>query len=192
MKWKSTTLLLTTLLSCKAAAGTGNMNTHSVYTIANPTPKTPASMPFYGDYFEILGPETTTSYSQVYWKSQPIDLPPDIVAKFDGKVMAVTGMEVDIVRTNEDGVTTTSAPSYEVYNHHYSGWLYGKNASPAASQSGSDDNPIVGESKPLAMAHGQPLPRWRVIKTGNDDTFFPNVQAFSEGNGNEHRGAYKG
>ena len=187
------TLLLSILLQPLAggAAATGNMNVKSVYVIANPTPKTPAQMPFYGNFFEILGPETTTKYSQVYWKSQPINLPPDIVTKFDGKVMAVTGMEVDIVRTNqEDGVTTISAPAYEIYNHHYSGWMNGKLAS-KQSQSGSDDNPISGGSKP-SMAHGQPLPQWRVTKTGNDDNFYPNVQAFSEGNGNEHRGAYKG
>ena len=40
------------------------------------------------------------------------------------------------------------------------------------------------------MAHGIPLPVWEVEK--DEDTDFPDIQAFSEGNGNEHRGSYKG
>jgi hypothetical protein len=167
-----------------------NMNSIQ-YTIANPTNTTPKpSLPFYGEYFEVLGPEVTTKYSQVYWKSQPVELPADIVDRFDEKIMAVTGMEVDIVRTMPDG-STKSAPSYELYNHHYSGWMYGKYASPSTKEHGSDDNPkpdIDQLAATIPMAHGKPLPQWN-IQSKND---YPNVQAFSEGNGNEHRGAYKG
>ena len=98
-----------------------NMNYKFNYTIANPTAKTPTSMPFQGEYFELLGPEVTTKYSEVFWHTQPIQLPEDIIYRFDNKVMAVTGYEVDIVRTSKKGnkIVTTSAASYEIYNHHY-------------------------------------------------------------------------
>ena len=121
--------LLLFLPSCSST----NMNNVHNYTIANRIASTPLSMPFHGEYFEILGPETTTKYGQVYWKSQPISLPEQIIKRFDNRVMAVTGYEVDIVRSNKDG-TTSSAPSYELYNHHYSGWMYGKNAAPKKEQ----------------------------------------------------------
>ena len=169
------------------AAAHNNMNNHN-YTIANPTPTTPLSIPFHGEYFEVLGPETTTHYSQVYWKSQPVALPPHIVSRFNTSIMAVTGMEVDIVRSNANG-TTTSVECFQQYNHHYSGWMYGKHASPK-EQAGSDDNPIVGAKK-VPLVHGHPLPQWTVVQPSNAINY-PNVQGFSEGNGNEHRGAYKG
>ena len=174
-----------------------NMNYKFNYTIANPTAKTPTSMPFQGEYFELLGPEVTTRYSEVFWHTQPIQLPEDIINRFDNKVMAVTGYEVDIVRTSkkDNKNVTTSAASYEIYNHHYSGWMYGKGASPSSyEQSGSDDNPIVGSSidEEIPMMHGMPLPRWEIKQNGTDAIDYPNVQGFSEGNGNEHRGSYKG
>ena len=174
-----------------------NMNYKFNYTIANPTAKTPNSMPFQGEYFELLGPEVTTRYSEVFWHTQPIQLPEDIINRFDNKVMAVTGYEVDIVRTSkkDNKIVTTSAASYEIYNHHYSGWMYGKGASPSSyEQSGSDDNPIVGSSidEEIPMMHGMPLPRWEIKQNGTDAIDYPNVQGFSEGNGNEHRGSYKG
>ena len=188
--------LLALALACPTwATWANNMNPQN-YTIANPVvSKTPVSMPFHGEYFELLGPESTTRYSEVLWHTQPLDLPAEIVARFDGKVMAVTGMEVDIVRTVQgEKPTTESAPAYELYNHHYSGWMYGKQASPS-HQSGSDDNPIASGAGDRAqlMSHGLPLPSWSVSRADDESgADYPNVQAFSEGNGNEHRGSYKG
>ena len=186
-------LFLACLFLLLPSCSSTNMNNVHNYTIANRIASTPLSMPFHGEYFEILGPETTTKYGQVYWKSQPISLPEQIIKRFDNRVMAVTGYEVDIVRSNKDG-TTSSAPSYELYNHHYSGWMYGKNAAPKKEQKGSDDNPSPTTDKPPPMAHGQPLPQWRLATATAAATTmnYPNVQAFSEGNGNEHRNAYKG
>jgi len=47
------------------------------------------------EYFDVYG-EIQTRYSQVYWiKSDPIPLPDDIVTRFKGKVMAVTGCTCD-------------------------------------------------------------------------------------------------
>ena len=49
------------------------------------------------DHFDVYG-EVRTMYSQVYWtRNAPIALPPDIVERFRGKVMAITG---EALRTN--------------------------------------------------------------------------------------------
>ena len=107
---------LTTLVTA------GHMNPNP-YHIANAPPGKGTVVTYRGKYFELLGPEASTEYSRVLWHSQPVALPGEIIKRFRGKVMAVTGYEVDIVRTEADG-TTTSAPCYELYNHHYSGWMH--------------------------------------------------------------------
>ena len=43
------------------------------------------------EHFDVYG-EVRTMYSQVYWtRNAPIALPPEIVDRFKGKVMAITG-----------------------------------------------------------------------------------------------------
>lgn len=101
------------------------------------------------EYFDVYG-EVRTRYSQVYWtRNAPINLPPELVARFDGKVMAITGYEVDQVTHSgpQTGSTTVpggqlggfscypqcneadkSVPIYSAYNHHYFSWLTGKDA----------------------------------------------------------------
>ena len=85
----------------------------------------------------------------MYWtRNNPIDLPEEIVKRFENKVMAITGYEVDqVVHTGpQNGTSTTntslggfscypsceegdvSVPEYNAYNHHYFGWLTGKDA----------------------------------------------------------------
>jgi hypothetical protein len=73
------------------------------YLIANPLSASAATRTYRGEFFEVYGPNTTSRYSEVSWDSQPVQLPPSIVQRFDGQVMAVTGFEVDIVRTASDG-----------------------------------------------------------------------------------------
>ena len=49
------------------------------------------------EHFDVYG-EVQTMYSQVYWtRNNPINLPPEIIERFKGKVMAITGYEVDQV-----------------------------------------------------------------------------------------------
>ena len=165
------------------------MNVGFDYLIANALNKTEARS-FRGEFFEVYGPVVKTRYGDVSWFQQPVDLPADIVKRFDGKVMAVTGYEVDILQLLDNG-TMRSAPCYELYNHHYSGWMHGKQASRIADpEPGADTS---NSSQPIVYAHGQPVPRWNIEPTGdpNHDRF-PSVQAFSEGNGNEHRRSFKG
>lgn len=81
------------------------------YEIANPAPGGSSSVDYRGEYFEFLGPLVTSKYSEVAWYAQTSPLPTEIVKRFAGKVMAVTGYEVDIVRNGTDGFE--SVPCWE-------------------------------------------------------------------------------
>lgn len=97
-----------------------------------------------GEYFELLGPAKPGHYGDVNWHPETMALPAEIVKRFDGKVMALTGMESDIVYVNADG-SHTSAPCTEHYNHHFSGNMIGKAATiveRTAALSNSDGGPI--------------------------------------------------
>lgn len=175
------------VLGLAAAAPPGYMNPVD-YRIANPG--TPGARPhFRGKFFEVYGPEVKTRYSEVYWKSTLVPLPEDIVRRFDGRVMAITGFESDVVRRGADG-SDESAPCHELYNHHYSSYMHGKKATllEAPRELGPGEAPAA----PMAMdGHHITEPRWR-FEGSPEDPGFPSVQVFSEGNGNEHRGSFKG
>lgn len=82
------------------------------YLIANPPIGRSSVRTYRGEYFEIKGPDTTSQYSEVWWAAQNMPLPKDIVRRFQGKVMAITGYEVDLMRTGKDG-KEESVPCYE-------------------------------------------------------------------------------
>eukprot|EP01083_Nonionella_stella_P139701 426715_1 len=66
------------------------------------------------EHFDVYG-EVRTNYSQVYWtRNLPINLPPDLVARFKDKVMVITGYEVDQVTHN--GPHRSFAPKFECEN----------------------------------------------------------------------------
>ena len=122
-------------------------------------------------------------------------------------MIAITGYEVDIVRVAADG-TETLVDCREQYNHHYSGWMHGKGAQTAgntgkkcADGKDSENNcrGTAGRRLTTEQAeddvlgpHGKPLPRFVATGASAGTEGFPNVQAFSEGNGNEHRASFKG
>ena len=64
------------------------------------------------EYFEVYSDEITSLYSQVFWKGlSPVPIPADVVARFDGKVMAVVGFEMDQVRrVNNNSADDVSVP----------------------------------------------------------------------------------
>ena len=48
-------------------------------------------------YFEVYSPWIESRYSEVVWRSlDAVPLPADVVAKYDGRTMAVTGFEVNV------------------------------------------------------------------------------------------------
>jgi hypothetical protein len=102
------------------------------YLISNANPKAPnlfnSDLSAGGsEHFDVYGPNITSMYSQVYWTMMgAVDLPEEIVKRFKGKVMAITGYEVDQVfkGAGEDG-EDISVPLNFAYNHHYCGFLLG-------------------------------------------------------------------
>lgn len=80
-----------------AEKATPTMNS-GIYTI-DPSSLLPGTHPadpakHRGQFFELLGPAKTGHYGDVNWHTETMPLPDDIVSKFDGKVMAVTGCEL--------------------------------------------------------------------------------------------------
>jgi hypothetical protein len=142
-------------LTAAAVASATIMNQGGVpYEISNPAPTGKYSTDFEKnaggkvDFFDVYG-EVQTKYSQVYWtRNAPINLPKELVERFKGKTMAITGYEVDqVTHTGPETGSTThgdilggfscypsceetdkSVPIYHAYNHHYFSWLTGTNS----------------------------------------------------------------
>ena len=77
------------------------------------------------EYFDVYSPKISTLYSQVYWtRMDKVELPADIVKRFDGKTMAVVGFEVDQVFKGE--TDDISVPINVAYNHHFESEMLGK------------------------------------------------------------------
>jgi hypothetical protein len=147
------------------------------------------------DHFDVYG-EVQTKYSQVYWtRNTPVDLPPELVKRFDGKVMAITGYEIDQVTHSEQHATSTtggvlggfscypdcsetdkSVPIYNAYNHHYFGWLTGK------------DSEVYDRETPVF----KPNPTYTGIRDLPHDHTFPTNIVFKENPGGEFRKSYHG
>jgi hypothetical protein len=193
-----------------APAGARVMNAGGVkYAISNGAP---GSSPAYStdfehnaggpktEHFDVYG-EVRTRYSQVYWtRNTPINLPADLVARFKGKTMAITGYEIDQVThtglqpgstTSKDGAvlggfscfpdcekTDTSVPIYHAYNHHYFSWLTG------------EGSVLRRRKKPTKL----PNPTWTefVDKPGRPEDLPPSNIVFKENPGGEFRKSYHG
>lgn len=164
-------------LLCSAAAFAAPTMTGYEYTIANPVPG--AKYEHRGEFFEVTSKPWTSHYAEVAWPitGETMRFPPEIVQRFDGKVMVVTGSEWDVVRVSENG-TTTQVPCNEQYVHHYSAWMRGKMAKLQGMmkvERGHMDGHAV-------------MPTYVVDPAASKN---PHVQVYSEGNGNEARAAFK-
>ena len=87
------------------------------------------------EYFDVWAPEIATRYGEVFWTDQgKTPLPPDIVERFDGKVIAIQGYEQDqvmVTPTGQPGVNPeedVSVPINWAYNHHYCAGMGGKHS----------------------------------------------------------------
>lgn len=139
--------------------------------------------------FYVYTDEIISTYGQTYWTMMPsVPLPADIVQRFNGKVMAITGFESDQVMQFKG--KETSVPINWVYNHHYVFYVKGA------------DSELV----PVSMAH-QSVPRAKnqeglVLQArtkvnscdypGEENCTIPTSQIFAEGNGGEYRKSYHG
>eukprot|EP00041_Stephanoeca_diplocostata_P039733 m.1637620 g.1637620 ORF g.1637620 m.1637620 type:complete len:886 (-) comp25984_c0_seq1:1972-4629(-) len=152
------------------------------------------------EYFDVYG-EVQTKYSQVYWtRNAPVNLPAALVKRFEGKVMAITGYEVDQVTHTVSGEETTvtpaaedgplggfscypscstsdkSVPIYNAYNHHYFGWLMGA------------DSEIFELDSPTKW----PNPTTTGVRSLPNDHGYPTNIVFKENPGGEFRKSYHG
>jgi hypothetical protein len=150
---------------------------------------------YQGEFFDVYSKPISTLYSEVHWMSHGnLPLPQDIVERFEnGKVMAVTGYEVDQVMTDPDSGEDRSVPITWAYNHHYTAFLLNSNKAKMVKEK------VTSETSRLGMNHGSDE-MWMVKVFGVDDnddddddeSIIPQAQFFSEGNGGEMRKSYHG
>ena len=140
--------------------------------------------------FDVYSPLISQLYSQVFWKGlPPVSLPKHIVDKYQSKVMAVVGFEVDQVRLNENQ-QEESLPITAAYNHHFESTMIGGNA---RFELASPDDPRLVELH-ATMGHKLPphQPYWMVVGDELTATGKPTQQAFGGANGGEFRKSFHG
>ena len=204
---------LLVFLLCPLLGGCANMNQGGVpYAISNPPGSTEdwegtpgsystqfeANVEGRVEHFDVYG-EVQTLYSQVYWtRNSPVDLPASLVSRFAGKVMAITGYEVDQVihpgpKPNYSGggggalggfscypdcsEGDESVPMFHAYNHHYFSWLTGAHA----------------DLQELEEPTFLPNPtKTRFVTREGTEHGFPTSLVFKENPGGEYRKSYHG
>ena len=116
-------------------------------------------------------------HEQVFWTMMDgVPLPDDIVKRFDGKTMAITGYESDQVQRTPDG--DKPLPITAAYNHHYTGYVNSKTAKLVRSR---PENPALAGH----MADSQGL-----VSTFQGEGVASAL--LHEGNGGEFRMSYHG
>lgn len=144
------------------------------------------------EFFDVWAPEIATHYGEVFWSDQGNQpLPQEIVKRFQGKVIAITGYEMDQVMVDPVGhpgvnpKKDVSVPINWAYNHHYMAFMTG----------------VHSELRRVAAAPGDPMAhgaatKWIAIDKPSaaqrKDTSIPTSQFFSEGNGGESRKSFHG
>lgn len=144
------------------------------------------------EYFDVWAPEMATHYGEVFWTNQGNQpLPQEIVERFKGKVMAITGYEQDqvmVTPTGKPGLNPekdVSVPINWAYNHHYMAWMTGEHSE--MKMVDADINDVSAHGSPMKMvAIEQDTAAFRA------DTRIPTSQMFSEGNGGESRKSFHG
>ena len=170
---------------------TPNMNGPYLYDISNPnissgkfstnfTDITPEA-----EFFDVYSPPITSRYGDVYWTMMPeIPLSKEIVSRFNNKVMAITGYEMDQVIVHPNG-TEEPIPCFWSYNHHYVAHLQGANSKMIK----------VKNSPKYEMwdfSHGPESYKFITIDESATPNNIETSQLFSSANGGESRGSFHG
>eukprot|EP00939_MAST-03C_sp_MAST-3C-sp1_P001438 g1438.t1 len=144
------------------------------------------------EFFDVYSPELATHYGEVFWTDQGNNpIPQDIIDRFKGKTIAITGYEFDqvmVIPTGEPGKypeEDVSVPINWAYDHHYMMWMTGTHSYMDYFDVDPHD----------VSAHGAPM-RWKAVEKESailrDDPSIPVSQFFSEGNGGEARKSFHG
>jgi len=185
------TRLITTLSLLYGAISAPNMNGPHLYGIANPnmssgyfstnfTDITPTA-----EYFDVYTSPITSRYADVYWTMMPeIPLSKEIVSRFNNKVMAITGYEMDqvIVYPNK---TEESIPCTWSYNHHYVAHLQGANSKMVKVKSSPN-------YEMWDFSHGPESYKFVTMNESASPNNIATSQTFSSANGGESRGSFHG
>mmetsp|Transcript_107539 Transcript_107539/g.335282 ORF Transcript_107539/g.335282 Transcript_107539/m.335282 type:complete len:685 (-) Transcript_107539:95-2149(-) len=144
------------------------------------------------EYFDVWAPEIATHYGEVFWTDQGNQpLPQHIVDRFKGKVMAITGYEMDQVMVQPTGHPgeqpdkDVSVPINWAYNHHYMAWMTGQHST-LKKVPASPEHPMAHGANSMWVAVDRPS------ATARSDPSVPTSQMFSEGNGGESRKSFHG
>jgi len=157
------------------------------YKIANAMPGSESRGFYEKEFFEVRSPIIRSRYSEVVWRQlDPVPLPSEIVKRFNGSVMAITGFEVDVMRKNPDG-KEVSVPCYESYNHHFVAFIHGAGIKVKDSSKSHSEGVIRGHGVNVDFERTS---AFQEVWSGKD--VIPGVQAFNEHNGNEARQSYHG
>lgn len=136
-----------------------------------------------GNYFEVVAPPLTLKYGQVSFHSLNVKFPDEIVQKFQGKTVAITGFENQVTRMDNATGKEMAVPCSDLYNHHWNLFM-------ASSKNGFSDEEYAQMSShhgSSSSQHGAPKPQVASLRGA-----IPVRQVFSEANGNEHRGTFHG
>ena len=146
------------------------------------------------EYFETYVGPITSLYSQVWWTGLPsVDLPKDIVERFEGKGMAIVGYEVDQVRKKGDPDVDGSILQEDVsvpinvgYNHHHDAMFTGKHS----HMEKRPYDPLDPNISPMARAN--PHLEDVIVEHSPSPLGLPTGAHLAAGNGGEYRKSYHG
>lgn len=143
------------------------------------------------EFFDVYSPTVKTLYSQVFWKGlDPVELPADIVKRFDGKGMAVVGFELDQVRRTPDG--DVPVPISVTYNHHFESNMIGKHAALERVKLHGPDDPRLKDMQSCGHSAARGQEAWVARDLGTSRSGLPTKQAFGAANGGEVRKSFHG
>lgn len=128
------------------------------------------------------GPINTT-YSEIWWTTASDPLPPSLVSRFDGKVMAIVGMEMDQVRRTPRG--DVSVPINAAYNHHHNTAIVGKGATMTVVGRDDPRSLAAGRHGRMELSNAQNV--WLPLEHTPSLAGFPTSAMMDDGNGGEYR-----
>ena len=127
----------------------------------------------------------TSRYSEVFWKSMTEDLPDEIVQRFDGKAMAIVGIETDQVRKTPQG--DVRVPISASYNHHHDTAVVGKGSHLVDLPKDDPRVKRAGQGNYIPLSGGRAwLPEEHTLSASG----VPTSEIFSDGNGGEYRKSF--
>eukprot|EP00931_Biecheleriopsis_adriatica_P119607 TRINITY_DN94830_c0_g1_i1.p1 TRINITY_DN94830_c0_g1~~TRINITY_DN94830_c0_g1_i1.p1 ORF type:complete len:509 (+),score=48.69 TRINITY_DN94830_c0_g1_i1:28-1554(+) len=140
-----------------------------------------AVLSHHGEFFDVYSHPFKLNYAEALHSFQEaLPLPKDVIQRFEGRTMAVTGYETDWEIF--DAGKWRRAKCTEAYTHHYQLYMFSSKASPEVVNRNLHPNDDI---PPPLYPPEQSIQKALPVQA-------PLVQTFMEGNGNENRGSFHG